>query len=178
MKKLYVGFSKPKTMKFPLVSWIIMWIEKTDYSHTYFRWIDTDNNVDLILEAYGTSVHIVTYENFLKKANIVKEFEIKTNTNNWQLAVNFAINLTGYSYGWGQLFGLAWVKLAKLFDRTIKNPLGDGVTEQICTETVGMVMATLGYTFEKDFDVLGLKDIYRTLEKGCPKAKFYDIFKW
>jgi hypothetical protein len=137
--QICIGFSK-RSLFF---SSLLQWVEKRPYSHCYISFAHPVTGQSMILQAAEWNIHMVTRENFQKvhKNVIIKEyiFDIPDyldiiNT------LTFINKVSGNPYGYRQLFGMALVKLAGFFGKTIKNPLGDGLDTMVCSEFCANVL--------------------------------------
>src|SRR5579863_3037387 len=73
MKNLTVGFSR-SSGTFPIFSWLIMLVQQTNYSHCYLKYTDEVTNKVMVLQASGLQVNLVSYDFFLTKETVIKEF--------------------------------------------------------------------------------------------------------
>jgi hypothetical protein len=164
---IYIGFSKPKDVKFPILSWMIQWVEKRPYSHTYLKWYDPWIDQYVIYEARGTTVHLISEHKFLEQCEVVKEFRLEFNDENVKKQIiRRAFDNIEAKYAIMQLVGLGIVKLFKNFGRIIANPFSSGGHSYICSEVVADILINvLHVQVEQDIDSISPSDIYKIVEK-------------
>jgi hypothetical protein len=110
-------------------------MEKTKYSHCYIKFYSESFDCWLIYHASHTSIHFLSEENFLKKADILEEYQIELPEEAKKNLVRNAIKRAGVPYGMFQILGMGFVRLWKLwFNKKIHNPLGDGEKTQVCSD--------------------------------------------
>jgi len=166
MRTLTIGFSKPINKRLPLFSWFIRLLEWTPYSHVYLRWKSGRFEKDLVYQASGTTVHFLMGWRFDKKAETLDSFEIEMSEELHSLLVDKAMNYAGSDYGIKQVFGIAIVKLARLFNKDIKNPFADGESTWVCSEIVKELIEDLGISIPVHRDNVTPKDIYNILKEA------------
>lgn len=159
--KLTIGFSKPKNKTFPIFSWLIRAIDRTEYSHVYLRWYSTTAQTWVTYEAAGHSVRFLSNKLFEKYVDPVMEFEIDISEECWPKVLRFCLDNSSIPYGVKQIAGIALAKLFKLKE----NPFKDNDDTMVCSELVGRVLESLGMKFDKSLDLLDPKDIYKKLEE-------------
>lgn len=164
MDKLYIGFSKPKNNKFPIFSWAIRLVENTPYSHVYIKWHSDYLERDIIYQASGSSVNFMEGSYFNNKAETLYEYEINIPNKSSKIAKQKAMDYSNRPYGIKQIFGILIVKIAKLFNKEIKNPFSDGKATWVCSEIVANILIELGYNINISLDNVTPKDIYNFLE--------------
>lgn len=160
MKKLYIGFSKPRNKKFPIISWLIRLFENTPYSHVYIRWNSDYLERSIIYQASGSSVNFEEGRNFIKKNEILTEFELLVSEDIEKNIKQKAMDLCNISYGIKQISGLLLVKLFKLFNKNIQNPFSDGSATYVCSELVADLLIVTDFESDKSLDNITPKDIY------------------
>jgi hypothetical protein len=127
MRKIFIGFSKPKKMFFPIYSWAIRAIEGTKFSHVYVRH-ETKYGLDIVYQASGAQVNFMNGTLFFKKAEPVREFCFEVSDHAFDAYMTFALKNVGKPYGLLQVFGIALYALFGLK----KNPFPSGSANYIC----------------------------------------------
>lgn len=145
MRTLIIGFSTGRTT----VAAAIRLAQGTKYSHVYIRTVSEKWGRSFIYQASGTKCNIITYQRFVKQADVIKEFEIQVSEDVYQEIVGGAMDLSGEDYGVFQLVGLGLVLAVRaLTGIRIRNPFKKGF---ICSEMVARLL--------KEYDdVLGVAD--------------------
>lgn len=172
--KLKIGFAKPKAWFVPL-SWMIRWVEKTPFSHTYFQFADqmavfsTTPNEPTVFESNisdGTIVH--SKETFVSNYQIVEEYEFNLTKDQAQFFYHFCEKYKTKPYGLIELFGIL---LADIFHMD-HNPLSRGLeSRMVCTKMLFLYMQQqaavfypLGHQdFNKNADTVGMKEVYELI---------------
>lgn len=162
-----VGFSKAKNNIFPIFSWLIMLVEKRPYSHAYMKWYDPYIDKNIIYEARGLTVHLISETRFLQSEDIIAEFRIELQDDNVKKQVlKHAFDTIEAKYSFIQLLGLGVVKIFKNFGKTISNPFDDNNrTGYICSEVVAEVLKkVLNVPITEDLDSISPSDLYKIVE--------------
>ena len=162
MKELKIQFTRPKGHKFPILSKIIRWAEKTPYSHVRLKWINT-TGTSLVYEASGDEVKFLGPMAQLRApVEIVSEFVFTLDQEAYRRLVKICMKYAGIKYSKKQLIGLLLVKLLRLK----KNPIRDGHQGQICTELGARICNEVLYlNLEIDYDTAGLRELHNLLDK-------------
>lgn len=157
MKKLVVGFSKPKG-RFMILADLIRWIQDTPYSHVFFK-IENDNlRNHLFYHASGSKVNFMGTNLFFSKNIPIKMFEFEIDEQAFYKFLDAAIDRVGMKYSLLQLVGFP---IATLF-RLKRNPFGK--KGYVCSELVAEVLKEVrNFSFDKDLSLVDLKDIYNLL---------------
>ena len=169
---IYIGFSKPKDHKLPILSWLIRAFEGfIGYSHSYIRWYSSKIGLNLCYHASGTQVHFLGSKLFDKKINIVHEYRTYISEEAYTELLRFCIKNAGVKYGVKQLLGIVWVRVNKLLGKRVKNPYADGDKSRICTEVVGHIIRDvlhheLSEDLDKYLESAGLKELKKLLDQS------------
>lgn len=164
MKKISIGFSKPKNVFFPVFSYIIRAVYNTEYSHTYIRYHSDDLQRDIIYEAVGKGVRFIGLTNWLKHAEVVDEFSIEIPEEQYDNLMKYCIDEAGLDYGLVQCVGILVVELlSKVGVILNKNPFPGHSMDRICSEEVSNVLKSIGIVIKKDRNLISPKDIYEAL---------------
>lgn len=166
-----VGFSTSKD--FSLVAWTIKSIEKRPYSHAYLKYYDPFLDRNIIYEANGLSVDLISESRFLKDNIVIQEFRIELGDEELKKEVlRHAFDTIESKYSFIQLLGIGIVKIFKNFGRTISNPFDDtNRTGYICSEVVAEILKeVLKVPIIEDLDSISPSDLYKIVE-SMPNAK-------
>jgi len=164
-EKITIGFSKSKK-KFAIYAWLIMWVEKTNFSHVYIKWHSDSLERDIYYQASGTAVNFMAQHIFEKHHAPVHEIELNVTPEQKKLIVQFAMDNVGVPYGLKPAIGIALVKVAMLIGKKIRNPFADGIGTQFCSELGARIMGILGYDLEENYDSFGPGDLYKFILKN------------
>lgn len=115
---------KPR-LAFPIVSWLICWFQKTNYSHYAIRFNNT------IIDATSKDVRIQNVEYFLGHYEITNRFYLRTSATEQDI-YNWALRISNRKYGFMQIVGIALMVLGI----TKKNIFGKDYQDLICNEVV------------------------------------------
>lgn len=127
MKTITIGFSHANN----LFSKIIMWITKSNISHTYIKLDNGD-----IFQASGLMVNEMTSECFLSIETVIKEFQIQLTDEQYAWSEAFRISSLGKPYSIWEILGFGWVLLMRRFGRNVSNPFKDGTKAYVCVKLV------------------------------------------
>jgi hypothetical protein len=153
MKKLRIGFSKPKNVWFPIFSWAIRLYEKTPYSHVYIRW-ETKWGTWLCYHAASLMIHFLGEASFARHITIVKEFEFEVSDEKFDKLMSFCTKYVGEDYA------LRDVLLIPLNDLGVKYS-AEGANKQYCAELVMRALGEMdGKQLTQDADRVKLKYVY------------------
>ena len=156
MRKISIGFSKPKDKKFPFFSWAIRAYERVPYSHVYLRW-QTHWGSWICYHAASVMVHFLGEEAFSKKIIVVQEFEFEISDEKFDKLMQFCIKYAGVDYG------LIDVLRIPLWDLGIMGPASnDDPWKQYCAELVMRAFGEMeGKKLTQDEDRVKLKQVYQ-----------------
>lgn len=137
--KLKILSCKPKNHPFPILSWMIRYFQKTNYSHNAIQY------GSYILDASGSDVSINSSWYFFNKYEVVDLVEIDINAN-FEQFVNWTLLFVNRKYGLMQLVGIALY----IMGLTKKVWFGKEDKQLICSELVILLL--------RDFKGLKVKD--------------------
>jgi len=133
VSKITIGFSTAKTRN-PF-SWLIRRVEGTPYSHCYIKYYSQKYDLWLVYHASHTSIHFMSYDRFLLKSKIIKEYELEISTEARDNLIKNGIKKAGIPYGALEILGMLTARLMRLwFNLKIKNFLADNQKTQVCSE--------------------------------------------
>jgi hypothetical protein len=170
MKKIVMGFSRPKKSVFPLFSWLIRAVEKTSYSHCYVRWYSETYDEPLVYEASGTTIHFVGQDFWMDHVTVIHEFELDVSDEHFHAIVKFCMHNAGQPYSILQAAGIALYQAAKAADIKLGNIFKNDRTAWVCSEHCGYLLRLLGYDVSEDLDLVGPRDIYEVVS-NIPNAR-------
>lgn len=165
MKKIKVGFSKPK--KWKIFAKLISLGYGIPYSHVYVNFHSDSFDRNLIYQASHTMVNFMGEAIFLEENVVVEEFEVEMTEENFNRMVTFAVDTVGKPYGLKQCFGMAIVRIAEIFGKYITNPFKDKGSTYVCSELGAYVLEKFaGASIPRDIDDITPKDLYEYLQKA------------
>lgn len=157
LRKVSVVFSRAPG--FAPFSWLIRLAYGTSYSHVSIHW-DTPWGIE-VFEASGTSVRLVSQEEWKKKNKQLAGFSIFLTKDDFIQLQKDIRPLLGRPYGWRQVLGMA---VALLF-RMKTNPFGDGRSSFVCSELVALAMGSIfKVDILKDSDTISPNDIEQLIK--------------
>ena len=163
-----VGFSRHKG--FAPLSWLIMLVENTKFSHTYIKIYSDSLNRSLIYQANNAGVWFIGEPAFLNKNIEVETYTFELSNLQKTKLLQFCVDNSGKTYGKLQLIGMAIVRFVKfLFNKKINNPFSNGTNQYVCSELVLKTLEEINYLHNENQDTIGISDlaiIVKSLNKG------------
>ena len=163
--KIYIGFSRPKKKFFPIISWLIRWLDQVPFSHVYFRW-ECQTGVECFYHAASDMVHFLGGSIARESLEIVEEYSLEVNESQLALFDKMTKKRAGTPYAKLQLVGMMFVRLFKL--KT--NPWSDGTSTVVCSEEVTHMLRNV---FDKevpgDVEIEGLRHLRDWCQKHLRK---------
>jgi hypothetical protein len=141
MKQITIGFSRAST-KFPIFSWLIMAVQKTNYSHVYLKYQDEFLGQTMYYQASHTLVNSMCADVFLAQETVVEEFTFNVSDASFKQCLQFAANQAGKPYGTGEILGLAYCELALIVNKKVDNPFKDAGETWICDQLIAALLET------------------------------------
>jgi hypothetical protein len=141
MKQITIGFSRASTT-FPIFSWLIMAVQKTNYSHVYLKYQDEFLGQTMYYQASHTLVNSMSAPVFLGQETVVEEFTFNVSDASFLACMQFAANQAGKPYGVKEIFGLAMVELAMAVNVRMHNPFKDAGETWICDQLLAALLET------------------------------------
>lgn len=165
MKKIIIGFSKPK--KFKIFAWIIMKLWNRPYDHVYCKFHSDTYQRDIIYQASKTMVNFMGTNVFLEENIIYKEFNLNINDVQYIELMQFAIDNAGLLYGIIPAIGLGIQQLVwDLLQKYIKNPFANGEKGWFCSKLITFIVENFTtVNFSKPIDLTSPRDLLELLEK-------------
>jgi hypothetical protein len=169
MGTITVGFSRPRAWFSPS-SWLIrLFGGWTPYSHTYIKFYEGAYDRELIFQASGMCVNFMGRRRFDRQQVTVREFVLPVDAHVEKKMIQFAIDKVGVPYGFMDILGIAWVKLASVFGAMVKNPVKNDGTTYVCCLLVGDMLARfLRAKMGKPVANMTLSDVYEYLVRTTP----------
>ena len=141
MKQITIGFSKACTT-FPIFSWLILFTQRTPYSHVYLKYQDTNTGRTMIAQASHTEVNTMGETVFLTQETVVQEFTFQVSDASFLAIQQWVADNLGKPYGVLEICGLAVVQLALVFSVKINNPVKDEGVTFVCDQLVAALLST------------------------------------
>lgn len=165
MRRITIGFSKPKNKVFPIFSLLIRLVERTEFSHVFVKMDSASLGTTLIYQASGTQVNFMGLKQFEDAAHIHSEFEFEVSDETYREFLRWAVREAGTPYGLKPVLGILAVKWFNLG----RNPFSDGSKTWFCSELGARVLkGFVGvHISEKELETAGPKKIYEI----CVKLK-------
>lgn len=155
--KVKVHQCSPIYLKFPIASWLIKWIQKTNYSHYAIQF----NSV--IIDATGHDVLPHTPYSFFKRYRVEKTFILEVEDLNFEQAIYWALPYLKRKYGFLQVFGLMLMSLGLIKN----NPWGKNSEHLICNELIVLFISAYKDFQSDDSDNYDLNKTEKLLQKYC-----------
>lgn len=152
-----IGFSKSRK-KFPILSWIIMIVEKSKFSHTYVKVKIADR--ELVYQASGRTVHFSNMEEFNIDHEVIFEREITIPKYKYAWILQFCFDNLNKPYSVLQLLGILFCKFFK-----IRNPFANKSEGFICSEISYLIAKSVLDQISADQDAVTPEDLYEILKK-------------
>jgi hypothetical protein len=141
MKQITIGFSRASTT-FPIFSWLIMAVQKTNYSHVYLKYQDEFLGQTMYYQASHTLVNSMSAAVFLAQETVVQEFTFNVSDASFKQCLQFAANQAGKPYGTKEIIGLAYCELALIVDQKVNNPFKEAGETWICDQLIAALLET------------------------------------
>ena len=173
MRKLYAILTKPNNHRFPILSWLIMLVERTNFSHVVAKWYIAALDRTTHYEAVGKGVNFVCKELYEKNHKEVEIYEFEVSSESLRDVARFCHDNAGRKYSKKGIFGLFLMRLFRLFGIKIANPFRDGVYSQYCVETLLRILRAAGYDIPADsiIESYGLVECHELLKKLGKRVK-------
>jgi hypothetical protein len=164
MEKIVVGFSRHKG--FAPLSWLIMAVERTPFSHVYLSFYSNSLDRRLIYHATGSGVHFISQQRFEAKNVVVSFSELPISAEGKTAMLRWCVDQAGKPYGKLQIVGLGLKRLAAFFGFKIKNPFPNGEYADVCSEAVVRALMAAGYKIpdQDDLDSMGLVETAKLIQ--------------
>lgn len=158
MESIIIGFSKPRS--FGILAWLIMVVERSEFSHVYMKTYSKSLDRWLIYQASGTKVNFIGQEKFYEHNESVKEYLFDVNPESKTKFLVKAVDTVGTPYGVKQLIGIGLVRLGKVFGLKLTNPFRDNRATYVCSELAAEVLEEItGINIGEDLDTIGPKEL-------------------
>lgn len=177
MNRIYVGFCKPKNTFFPIFSYLIRWVQGTEYSHCYIRWYSRSLDEDMYYHAKGVSVNFMASEVFLDKNRDVEVFPIEVTDDQKRDIVKWCVNNAGKSYDLLGVFGVGYVLFMKKFGKKVVNPFRNGKASMYCLEQVAYLMKDALQLDISDIESMDLLDLRNVVKEYNAKPVDKNIYE-
>ena len=169
-RTIRIALTKPKNHTFPIVSWLIRFVEGTEFSHVLPYWHVKSLERDLYYEAVGSGVNFLSWKLVPEKYEMVEIYEFQAT--DLKKVAQFCHDNAQRKYSKKQIAGLALMRAAKLFGFKIANPFKDGDYSQICVETGAIILESAGaIDVPDDIEDYGLLEFRELLIKHGKRIK-------
>jgi len=171
MKTIIVGFSRP--VKPMIFSNLIMWSDKTNYSHVYLKWEWKGIDRDIIYQASKLAVNFESNKTFETHSLAVEEYEVTLGDECHRKMMQFCMDNANKPYGIKEILGFAWVKIMAKLGKKCKNPFPSNGNTFVCS-TLGAEILQVADVIDdnivsEDVDPLDLNRILRQI--GLKRVK-------
>jgi hypothetical protein len=165
MDSITVGFSRASGWFEPF-SWIIMAGYWAPFSHTYVKFYLKELDMNIIVQASGLKVNMVSQALFDQQEIVYKEFTFPISEDKKKAFVQFAFNQSGKPYNMVGILGMVWVRIGQLLGLKTKSPFNYNGSSDFCSELVGYVLENYeNIEFGENVADLSPKDVYNVLIK-------------
>lgn len=140
---IIIGFSRPKKVFLPILAWIIMLFDRSNYSHVYVKWYSKKHEEWVHYEADTSGVRFVGSKAFKAQRKVIIEYALPPMTDKRRL-IKFALRNAGSDYPMWHLIGIALaVIVKKICGKEIRNIFSND--ESICSKLTVIVLEIIGY---------------------------------
>lgn len=139
---------------FNIGSLVIMFLQKTSYSHMAIVFTDEFGN-KMALDSTNMSVRLQTMANMLKTYEVVETYTIPIHAADQTKWRKWYSQFLGAKYAYKQIFGL----FLKIIRAIKKNPWGKDRKELSCNELVAIMLEDWHGEHFRDTDDLDLNDV-------------------
>lgn len=163
--KIEVGFSKP--VGFAPEGWLVMWLERTSFSHAYVRIYLPQYDRSVVYQATGTQVNFQNEEDFKADHTQVEAYEFEIDELDHQRIMQWAIDNNGAAYSYLEALGLGIKRILKRMGIRIKNPFAKD-KEYVCCTLVAEAIHWAGIVAlnnPDEIDLVALNRIVKNLYK-------------
>ena len=169
MASIIIGFSKSKRPS--VVGRLIAWLEMTEYTHVYLL-ADHLIPAKVVLHADTYNVHIISEKNFLINNHVVKQFEVKLDSDELSNFMTMALDLVGRPYSYRQLATIGFNRMMKTWNLKFRLREVNVTDALICSELIERFLKEIkGIDIKESPDAITPKDIYNIcLELGLPEV--------
>jgi hypothetical protein len=164
MDTIVVGFSRPSGWFEPF-SWLIRLAYWSSFSHTYIKYNVKELNINLIIQASGLTVNLISENVFDPRENIYKEFTLPIEIKNKKALIQFGLNQLGKPYNIFGIFGMAWVRLGQVIGRKWNNPISYNGSSDFCSELVGYLLENFENINAGNVANLAPVDVYKIISQ-------------
>jgi len=168
--RVYIYFSKPKSIFWFPLSFLIRWVESPDKCKLWpssHAAIELDENVYEAILFIG--VRKIPFHSWLKKNHMEKKYYLDISEDDFEDIFYFCEGSIGIPYATLELFGLLYSKIMlHLFNRQIKNPLNIISRKVKCTEFVLESLSKVHkIDLKSDINNIGVRDAELIIAPIC-----------
>lgn len=172
MKKIVIGFSRPKKWK-PYAK-AIMWADKTDYDHAYLRFESPRWDCSFIYQSSGHRTNFMGGEYFFGENIAVQEYELLILEEAEANMGHLMVSREGLPYAVKQVLGKAisiLLFMATFGKVKISNPFKGSDTKTDCIEEVSVLLSrACGIVVPMDMNTITVKP-FRDFIASLPNVK-------
>lgn len=161
MRTIKIGFS---TRKKALLARLIRKLEGTPFSHSYIKFNPRSVDVPMVYQASSLFLHFEAAVNFNDRNVVVFEKEIEVTEEQYYDILKYCMINAAKPYSIKQLFSILSQRIGQVFGIRIKNWAKNGESAQICSELVYRILEKVGYSLDKDPDIVTPKDLYELVK--------------
>lgn len=160
MKTIIVGFSHSTKWFSPFSKAIQIW-DGTNYSHVYFQFESSKYHFDMIYQSSSTMLNYMSKDVFLMHNQVRDEFSLSITEAQYDALMENCMKSAGLPYGVLEILGIVLAGIFKLKKNVFANK-----DKYICSEWVAEQLTYLGYTFDKELDLIKPSDVYKVLSNS------------
>jgi hypothetical protein len=162
MDQITVGFSRPSGWFEPF-SWLIRLAYWSPFSHTYIKYNVPGLNMNLIIQASGLQINLISEDVFNSREIIYKEFTLSIDSANKKSLIQFGLSQLGKPYNVKGIFGMMFVRLGQLLGKNWNNPISYTGSSDFCSELVAYILENFDNINMGDVSNLAPSDVYKIL---------------
>jgi len=160
MRHITIGFSRPKESN--VISNLIMKAQGANFSHVYMSFKSNSLDRTLIYQANRSGVWFIGKDRFAEHNEVVDYFVLSLTEEQYKIALQACVDLSGLKYGFLALTGIGIEKLLRLLKIRSKNPLVQK-NRYICSKLIGFILEIIGIDVPEDLDEVTPKDLHSLL---------------
>lgn len=141
-----------------------MKVDQSNFSHVSISWKSSYLEREIVYQASGLAVNFCEGARFRQEHEIIKELTFSISEDTQKKVIQFAMDRAGVPYSIKQVFGIAYIKLLKLFKINENNPFSDGRKAYVCCELVAEILKELlNFDIKDNLDNLTPRELYQLL---------------
>lgn len=134
--EVYFHMTKPQK---PLpISWLIMYLQGTDFSHCCLEM--SHHGRSIVYDSKGLQNNIQASFLFWRVNKVVRTYRVIVTEEEYDLIFDRLLRRAGTPYGWKQILGMAWqVIVRRLTGKRIPNPAANDYAASVCSEELARI---------------------------------------